>query len=236
MGFTGNDILGCNSPTTGDAKADFLTTLDNFASSVDLHDHTTTRGKPLGASSFATGTITEANMAAGAFTTAKIAANAATLAKLYARATHATAATEGNVLLTAGSSTFSTTNTTMTQVTNLQGSIVCSGRPLFVGVFPTPGTSSSSLKVTRATVGLCYATLTLSTNSSLNPAFQIMANDFGFNVNATDTFTNLYYEVPPALFTIYAPGAGTVSLYAGVAAGSSCTIEVTNYSLFAWEL
>lgn len=80
MGYTGQNITGCNSPSTGDTN--YTTTLDTSFQKVDEHDHTSGKGDQIPTAGIEDLAITTGKIDSLAVTTAKIAANAVTLAKL----------------------------------------------------------------------------------------------------------------------------------------------------------
>lgn len=130
--------------------------------------------------------------------------------------------------VSSSSGTFTTTNSSPTDVTNLTVTITTSGRPvmLFLQSDGTSGvaniSTSSSTLTNRSSIFLVRGSTTISTTQ--------LSVGVGSNVNNS-------VATPPGLITFLdAPSAGTYTYKAQVANGSFGAVAVSNCVLVAYEL
>ena len=158
----------------------------------------------------------------GSVTTVKLGANAVTLAKMATRtigtpAPTGTPLSAGGFAVSASSSTFSTTNTAMTQVTNLSVGLTTTGRPVEV-----------ELLSDGATAGY------LGTAANDTCIFEILS---GSTVIALVGLGPVALEIPPSsLRAIDYPAAGNQTYYVKAEVISSGTCYVEYAVLVAHEL
>lgn len=208
MSYTGINITGCNSPASGASGTSFAGTFDTTATSVDNHDHTTGKGTPITSDAIEDLAITTAKLTNLALGTSDIPANAVTFSKLFARTTHATAATEGNVLETAAISYNCVAP--VIDVPSLTGSIVCSGRPVLIllhAAAPSgPQNSYLSASVSSSPYEELFSGLDFYRGTTqLNTGQSYLLMDRG----ASKANTVLAMFSSSSFMTIDSPGAGT---------------------------
>lgn len=171
----------------------------------------------LGVSASGIGTTQIANLAV---TTGKIANNAVTRDKLAALGQQ----TSGN------SSTFSSTSTTLVDITNLSVTLTTTGRPVMLILQSFPNGTSADVSIsnsssTNATATLCWSV------GGVDTAFHLLGTTAAGNgANA------IALTLPAALSQIVFPSAGstTFKLRTRVIAGT--TISVSNCQIVAYEL
>ncbi len=216
--------MGLTIPSSGDS--DYPTSISDSLTAVDLHDHTSGKGIPVGrlATAAADGTTLEVSSGAVRIkdlgvSTAKIAANAVTRAKLEA------------VGQQAGSSSGSQSLTSLTYVdlNNLTVAITTTGRPVIVALMPveTGGDDDGYLSLGGASFATAYLKL-------LRDATSVARWTFRNNTELGDISSP-----PSSVFFLDTPAAGTYTyklqgrLFANA---DSQVFTYDNVKLIAWEL
>lgn len=163
----------------------------------------------------------------GAVTTAKIEDAAVTPAKLAAR----------NLVESAAVNSFSTSNTTLTDVTNLSVSITTTGRPVFVGMIPA--------STSTTTTGMGLVSISSNSNVALGGLWflrgaSVIAN-FRLSYLTQGSAASTYYNNGcSSYFFIETPAAGTytykVQARIGTIPSVTSTVSVEACKLVAYEL
>lgn len=166
-------------------------------------------------------------LATGAVTTAKIEDAAVTPAKLAAR----------NLVESTAVNSFSTTNTSLTDVTNLSVSITTTGRPVFIGMI------SSSTSTT--TTGMGLVSISSNNNTALGGLWFLRGSsvitNFRLAYSTQGSAASTSYENGCSnYFFIETPSAGThtykVQARIGTIPGVTSTVRVESCKLVAYEL
>lgn len=201
--------------------------LDDIKNSIETFLNTT----KIDNANIQTGGIATANYAAGSVDAAAIGSSAVTTAKINDGAvTQAKRASLGQQV-SSSSSNFSTTSTSLTDVTNLSVSITTTGRPVFVGV-QSDGTGVESYWGSVATDSVTYvAARAAIIRGSTEVARAELATTDGTS-SASLTVTG----PPGSLWCIDAPSAGTYTYKVRILAGTNNSARMYYSKLVAYEL
>lgn len=168
------------------------------------------------------------HLAANAVTTAKITDANVTTAKLADGAvTPAKRAALGQQV-SSGSSTFSTTNASYTDVTNLSVSITTTGRPVFIGTTSDPAIDDGAGGYYRGNLTVAGS---VSTGIKvLRDSTQVLTTNAGHS-----SATNLYTPAS-SVWTIDTPSAGTYTYKVQIKCVNANNVYAINMVLIAYEL
>lgn len=241
-------------PVTGETN--YAEKINAIFNKVDAHDHSTGKGVLISSSGLATSAVTTVKINDGAVTESKLATDSVVTGKILDSAVTSAKILDGTIVaadlgttsvvtakiadgnvtraklvsvgqqISGDSGTFTTTSTSLVDVTNLSVTITTTGRPVVlelnseagfvgqVGSFSSGGfTSAGKLHFLRGAVNL---------------------GSYGFKVGVADTEG----QFPPGAFRyVDTPTAGTYTYKVQAAATtSSTTINVTRCHLVAYEL
>jgi hypothetical protein len=169
----------------------------------------------------------------GSLVATATAANANTLTNKVTRSTGTTVGTQG-VAISTSCGTFSTSSTSLVDVTNLSVTITTSGRPVFVGLI-SDGTGSSTSASHLRIVDPGSQTHTLGYFALLRDSTQIAYTDIQTQVQSVSTTLALHLP-PSSVFAVDAVAAGTYTYKMQVAGESGTTFTVALSKLVAYEL
>jgi hypothetical protein len=166
--------------------------------------------------------VGSAQLADNAVTTAKIGANAVTQAKRAALGQQ----------VSSSSGSFSTTSTSLIDITNLSVTITTTGRPVYICLVPSL-TAASRVAANRSTTALvAQAEITF-----VRDATTVFVCDMSIDASSLSS-TSAYLSMPTSMFSqIDTPAAGTYVYKARTRAlTTSTTVSVTEARLFVYEL
>jgi len=238
MGFSGSVIPGIVSPNSPGDKTSYDTIWDTSMTAIDAHDHTNGKGARIGTTAITDNVITTTQLSSTAAGTLSIAANAVTFAKLFSRTVHATAATEGNVLLTAAT-TWNSTTSSLSAIPDLTGTVVTTGRPVLVGILNTnsggTGGNGAGMLAQSAADVPAFGEIVVKRNGT-----QIMGGIIYLTATATLGGANPVFQFQTSypMFTIDTPAAGThtYAAYFRINGGATSNFIIYNQVLTAVEL
>lgn len=209
-------------PSVGDT--DYPTSISNSFNSIDAHDHTSGKGVQIPTGGISDSAVTTAKIADSNITTNKLAANSVTQAKRAALGHQ----------LSSSSGSFSTSNITATDITNLSVTITTTGRPVFIGLIHDENTTNSP----NQGCGL-FAESSGSVTSVVGTFYILEGStviSYTYLRNDGSSSNRKIYVPCSSLWTIRVPAAGTYTYKVQASASASTSVGAAYSKLIAYEL
>lgn len=182
------------------------------------------------------GTIVAAQSSAGAWQTptkVNITNNAASSPFELNRTRTTSSARIGQVVISASSGSFSTTNSASTDVTNLSVNLTTTGRPVRVELVACTSTGTSYVgSFVTGTIGTSWG----STLRIVRGTSTIGLAAIGHTINTAASVTNPSLKVPPSFTCVDAPASGTYTYKLQAQKGSATGVQVQDCKLVAYEI
>lgn len=221
--------MGITVPAVGDD--DYPTSTSSAMTVIDAHDHTSTKGVQIPTGGLEDAAVTSAKLADLSVTAGKLAANSVTTAKIANGDVTREKLEAVGQQVSSSSGTFTTTSSTLTDVTNLSVTITTNGRPVIMGLIPDGNAvDPAEIKSTDASTGA----------SQLDVAFLEGTTVIGlWRITGENADTGPVAKAPVSAFQmIYPVAAGTYTfkVQVRVAPIGTETAAVSYTKFFAYEL